>query len=146
MKLFTRLAVTALGLLALVATAAAQDDFERGKTGAQLYASDCAICHKSAQQLRNPGGLFGLRGFLDEHYTASREASAKIAAYVEGLQRDAGRGTAERPHKRRSSAAKEGGTKPAEKTSGAKAEAAKAPGSKPSGNKSEAEKKKDEKK
>ena len=145
MKLFTRLAVAGFGLLAFIATAAAQDDFERGKSGAQLYATDCAICHKSIHQLRNPGGLFGLRGFLQDHYTASREAAANIAAYVESVQRESGRAAAKRPHKGRSSTAKEGVKKPAETASGAKAQEAKAPDSKPSEKKSEPENKKDEK-
>jgi mono/diheme cytochrome c family protein len=119
---FTRLAWAGMALLALVATAAAQDNFEKGKTGAQLYASDCAMCHKSAQQLRDPGGLFGLRGFLSEHYTASREAAARIAAYVEGVQREErARGRVERAHKRRSSAtesSKRRATKPEPKAAG----------------------------
>lgn len=134
MKLFTRLAAASVGLLALVATAAAQDDFERGKTGAQLYASDCAICHKSVQRLNaDAGGLFGLRGFLTEHYTASREAAASIAAYVESMQRGASgdRRAGARGHSRSEGDAKVHRSKPAEKkTTGGKAEEAKPPAKK----------------
>lgn len=74
------------GLLAaglLAGAASAQENFDAGKSGAQLYQSDCAICHKSAQALnKSGGGLFGLESFLREHYTASREAAAAIAAYL----------------------------------------------------------------
>ena len=41
------------GVLALcfASSAGAQENLDQGKTGAQLYASDCAICHKSPQGL-----------------------------------------------------------------------------------------------
>jgi hypothetical protein len=60
----------------------AQQNFDSGKTPAELYASDCAICHKTSRGMTKVGGIFGLTGFLREHYTASREAAAAIAAYV----------------------------------------------------------------
>jgi cytochrome c len=66
--------------------ALAQENLDAGKSGAQLYASNCAICHKSAQALnKRAGGLFGLESFLREHYTASREAAAAIAAYLNSV-------------------------------------------------------------
>jgi hypothetical protein len=73
--------------LACADAALAQDNFDAGKTGAQLYAADCAICHKSAQSLnRNVGGPFGgLESFLREHYTASREAAAAVTAYLNSV-------------------------------------------------------------
>jgi hypothetical protein len=67
--------------------AQAQDNFDAGKTPAQLYAADCAICHKTPQGLAKAGGVFGLAGFLREHYTASREAAAAIAAYVQAVDK-----------------------------------------------------------
>ncbi len=77
------LALAVLGF-ATAAPAGAQENLDSGKTGPQLFASDCAICHKSAQSLnRSAGGLFGLADFLREHYTASRELASKIAAYLE---------------------------------------------------------------
>lgn len=71
--------------LALAAPAAAQENLDSGKTGAQLYAADCAICHKSAQALKKSGGIFGLSSFLREHYTASRESAAAIASYLDSV-------------------------------------------------------------
>ncbi len=80
------------GLLILTVSAfldgpplAAQENVEAGKTPAQLYASDCAICHKSPQGLTKAGGLFGLQSFLREHYTASRETAAVIASYLKSI-------------------------------------------------------------
>ena len=74
----------AMAVLALVLAtpAGAQENLDSGKTGAQLYAADCAICHKNPQTLNKSGGLFGLSGFLREHYTASKESAASIAAYL----------------------------------------------------------------
>ena len=80
--------------LALATPAGAQENLDLGKTGAQLYAADCAICHKNAQALNKSGGLLGLSGFLREHYTASRESAASIATYLQSL------GSAPAPSKR----------------------------------------------
>jgi mono/diheme cytochrome c family protein len=90
MTRWTRFVLAGAALWAAVAVAGpalAQDNFDAGKTGAQLFASDCAICHKSAQSInRNVGGPFGgLESFLREHYTASREAAAAITAYLNSV-------------------------------------------------------------
>lgn len=72
--------------LCIASWAGAQENLEKGKTAAQLYASDCAICHKSPQSLKAPM-IFGLESFLREHYTASRESAAAIASYLNGLKK-----------------------------------------------------------
>jgi len=85
-----RVAVGLAALAALIAgPAAAQEDLDSGKTPAQLYAANCAICHKTPRGLSKAGGPFGLQGFLREHYTASRRAAAAIAAYVDTVDRGA---------------------------------------------------------
>jgi len=76
-------------LALLMGPARTQENLDSGKTPAQLYASDCAICHKTARGLSKAGGPFGLQGFLREHYTASREAAAAIAAYVTAMDQGA---------------------------------------------------------
>lgn len=80
-----RLAI-GVAAMCLALPAAAQDNLDRGKSGAQLYASDCAVCHKSPQGLAKSGGFFGVEGFLREHYTASRESAATIAAYLRSVE------------------------------------------------------------
>jgi hypothetical protein len=79
----------AFGILALgfVGPAVAQENLDSGKTPAQLFASDCAICHKTTQGLAKASGVFGLKNFLREHYTASKETAAAIAAYVESTDK-----------------------------------------------------------
>ncbi len=67
-----------------VPASAQPEDLTRGKTPTQLFASDCADCH------RNPRGLAksdarSLAGFLRVHYTASKESAAAIAEYLVSL-------------------------------------------------------------
>ena len=70
------------GALLFAGAAGAQENLDHGKTPAQLFASDCAVCHKSPQGLAKSGGLFGVESFLRQHYTASRESAAAIAGYL----------------------------------------------------------------
>jgi hypothetical protein len=71
--------------LGFAGAASAQENLDMGKTAAQLYASDCAICHKSPATLSKAGGIFGMETFLRQHYTASRESAAAIANYLKGF-------------------------------------------------------------
>jgi hypothetical protein len=80
-----RLAAT-LCLLAGMAPAMAhaQTNIDQGKTPAQIFANDCAACHKPTRALANGKNRFALTEFLREHYTTSREQAAGLAAYVLG--------------------------------------------------------------
>jgi hypothetical protein len=86
-----RMIAMAIAIAALFGAGAvcAQENLDRGKTPAQLFASDCAICHKSRRGLSNVGGLYGLQGFLRQHYTASAQSAAAIAAYLQAIDRKA---------------------------------------------------------
>src|ERR1035437_7887566 len=66
--------VCIFGVVVILAAvpAGAQENLDSGKSGGQLFASNCALCHKSAQVLR-------------EHYTSSRESAAIIATYLESF-------------------------------------------------------------
>jgi hypothetical protein len=74
------------GLLAglLPVMAQAQTNIDQGKSPAEIFANDCATCHKSARGLANGRGSSGLASFLVEHYTASKDQAAALAAYVMG--------------------------------------------------------------
>jgi len=76
-----------IGILAacLAGTAVAQESLDRGKSAAQLFASHCSTCHKSPQAVAKSGGLFGLEGFLREHYTTSRETASAMANYLRAM-------------------------------------------------------------
>ena len=108
MRARMRAVVAGAGLavaMMVAGAASAQDNLDAGKSGAQLYQSNCAICHKSPQALnKSGGGLFGLDSFLREHYTSSRESAAAISAYLNTV---GGGGPADaRPAKKKSSTAK----------------------------------------
>ena len=79
----------AVAILAIWAAgpAVAQENLDKGKTPAQLYASDCAICHKSPNGLAKRLAPYALDNFLREHYTASRESAVAISAYLRAINR-----------------------------------------------------------
>jgi mono/diheme cytochrome c family protein len=74
----------ALGLGLVPGMARAQVNIDQGKPAAEIFQSDCATCHKTARGLANGKNSLMLSGFLREHYTASREQAAALAAYVLG--------------------------------------------------------------
>jgi len=78
-----RLAAMA-GLLAGLAPAMAhaENNIDQGKTAAQIWAVDCAVCHKSVRGLVSGKNRYTLTEFLREHYTTSRDQAAALAAYV----------------------------------------------------------------
>jgi hypothetical protein len=121
-------AVVGFGALMAAGGAAAQDTLGHGKTPAQLFASDCALCHKSPQGLAKSGGMFGVQSFLRQHYTSSKESAAAIAGYLEAVDKAAGPA----PREARPKRAPKGDGKPAaKKTEPAKPGEAKAPDAKP---------------
>jgi hypothetical protein len=71
-----------IGLVPVLAQA--QTNIDQGKSPAEIFANDCATCHKSARGLANGRGSSGLASFLVEHYTASKDQAAALAAYVMG--------------------------------------------------------------
>jgi hypothetical protein len=78
-----RLAAT-IGLLVGLAPAwaYAQTNIDQGKTPAQIFAADCAECHKATRALASGKNNATLTDFLREHYTTSRDQAAALAAYV----------------------------------------------------------------
>jgi hypothetical protein len=79
------LSVSAFALAAaLYADSAAAQDYDAGKTGPQLFASDCAACHKSPGGLAKGKDRGALTSFLVEHYTSRRESAQLLAAYLLG--------------------------------------------------------------
>jgi hypothetical protein len=72
---------------ALTGGSAAAQDLTQGKTPAQLFAGDCAACHKSTQGLAKGGDPRSIASFLREHYTTKPEMAEALAAYVVGSGR-----------------------------------------------------------
>jgi hypothetical protein len=124
-----------IAMPALVISASAQENIDAGKTPAQLYAADCAICHKTPNGMSKVGGMFGLTNFLREHYTASRESAAAIAAYLVALDR---KSPPPREHTRSTRRARKGEKPGAEKAKAKEEKARKADETKPSDEPAEA--------
>ena len=140
MRVWMRVCVAGAVVLALSGAAFAQEDLEQGKNAPQLFASDCGICHKSAQALVKDG--YPTEAFLRMHYTSSREMASALFTYLRGLARSDAANAGPKRSKPKANAQKEGeGTpqrkaegksgkpeaKPSENASGAKAEEAKTP-------------------
>lgn len=77
-----KISMVLLVSLGFCGAAQAQTVIDAGKTPAQLFATDCAPCHKT------PAGLakstMGLSGFLRQHYVSSRQNADALAAYLQG--------------------------------------------------------------
>jgi hypothetical protein len=67
---------------ALCVVAARGQNLDEGKTGPQLFALDCAACHRSAQGLARNYSGWSLTGFLRQHYTSSSGSAGVLAAYL----------------------------------------------------------------
>lgn len=95
-----------------VIPASAQENLYANKTPAQIFTSDCSICHKTPQTLSKAGGPLGLglEGFLRTHYTASSQTAAVLAKYIQSM--DAPAAPAE---KKRGGAPAKPGAKPSAK-------------------------------
>jgi len=105
----TRRLAAIFGLLVgfSLAMAQAQTNLDQGKSPGQIFASDCAECHKGVRGLAKGKDSAALTEFLREHYTTSRQQAAGLAAYVlhgggesGGTQKPAGeraRASAEEP-------------------------------------------------
>ena len=87
-SVFRRLiALIGLASIAAVAVISAgpslgQTNIDQGKPASELFANYCAVCHKSTRGLANGRSNLTLSLFLREHYAASREQAAALAAYV----------------------------------------------------------------
>ena len=60
----------------------AQTNIDQGKSPAEIFATDCAACHKSIRGLAAGKNSLTLSSFLREHYTSSRDQAAAMASYV----------------------------------------------------------------
>jgi hypothetical protein len=98
-----------LALALTTGRAVAQDNFDAGKSPAELFTNDCSGCHKSAIGLSKAPGMFGLESYLREHYTASRQAAAAIAGYLRAVDAEQ---AAKAPPARRKSEPRQRAAKP----------------------------------
>jgi hypothetical protein len=117
--------------MALSGAAWAQENLELGKSAAQLFASDCGVCHKSEKALVKDG--YPTEAFLRVHYTSSREMASALFTYLRGIARAESATPAPKRSKPKANAQKQGEGKPERKAVRPASKSAK-PDSKPSEN------------
>src|SRR5690348_4727877 len=111
MRVWMRVGAAGALVLALATAGWAQEDLEHGKSAAQLFASDCAICHKSAQALVKEG--YPTEAFLRVHYTSGKEMASTLFTYLRGIAKaDTAAAPAPKRAKPKANASKEGERKP----------------------------------
>jgi len=83
-----RLSLVSVAAFAVAATLVcgpvAAQDYDAGKTGPQLFASDCSACHRSPGGLAKGRDRGSLTNFLTEHYTSKRASAQLLAAFLLG--------------------------------------------------------------
>jgi mono/diheme cytochrome c family protein len=83
---FGRAAKVVLGIMAVIgfrcSLSAHAEDFDAGKSGPQLFASNCSTCHHTPRGLAKHMNSWSLDGFLREHYTATRASADALSAYL----------------------------------------------------------------
>lgn len=110
-----RVVFTVAVLAMLSASARAQENLDRGKSPQQMFATDCAVCHKTPQGLSSKSGMLGLQEFLRKHYTASRESAQALADYLSRSgDAPAAKPAAKKKDPAKPAAAKPGEAKPAD--------------------------------
>jgi|SRR6185437_4984594 hypothetical protein len=57
-------------------------NLEAGKSPAQIFASSCAVCHKSPRGLLKTIPPGSLQGFLRQHYTTSPDMASMLSSYL----------------------------------------------------------------
>jgi mono/diheme cytochrome c family protein len=79
---FARQCLLLLTIILLPGVATAQVDYSAGKTGEQLFNSDCSACHASPQVVGRGRDVRALTNFLGQHYTTKTQWAALIANYI----------------------------------------------------------------
>jgi hypothetical protein len=60
-------------------------DFDRGKSGVQLFATNCMDCHRSPKGLARGRFSWTLSLFLQQHYTTSPASAQALTAYLQSI-------------------------------------------------------------
>jgi hypothetical protein len=68
---------------ALSGASAQAQDLDHDKSGAKLFASTCADCHRSPRGLAKQRLGFLLTSYLRQHYTSSSASAQSLAAYLQ---------------------------------------------------------------
>ncbi len=78
-------AIVGTATFGLAADARAQENLDRDKSGAKLFAASCVQCHKSARGLARGRISFTLSYYLRQHYTSSSASADRLTAYLQSV-------------------------------------------------------------
>jgi mono/diheme cytochrome c family protein len=72
-------------ITALAGGLAKAQDLDQGKSGAQLFATNCVDCHHSPKGLARDSFSWTLSSFLQQHYTTSPTSVRALTAYLQSV-------------------------------------------------------------
>jgi hypothetical protein len=72
-------------IAALAGGLAKGQNLDQGKSGAQLFATDCMDCHHSPKGLARDSFSWTLSSFLQQHYTTSSASVRALTAYLQSV-------------------------------------------------------------
>jgi mono/diheme cytochrome c family protein len=72
-------------IVALTGGLARAQDLDRGKSGAQLFATNCVACHHSPNGLAQDSFSWTLSSFLQQHYTDGPASAQVLTAYLQSF-------------------------------------------------------------
>ena len=72
-------------IVALTGGLARPQDLDRGKSGAQLFATNCVTCHHSPKGLAQDRFSWTLSSFLQQHYTDNPASAQVLTAYLQSI-------------------------------------------------------------
>jgi hypothetical protein len=70
-------------VVALMGGVALSEDLDQGKSGAKLFAANCAHCHRSPRGLAKDRFSWTLSRFLQQHYTSGSASAEALTAFLQ---------------------------------------------------------------
>src|SRR5690349_19809026 len=77
-------------VVALTGRRAQSEDLDQGKSGATLFAVNCAQCHRSPRGLAKDRFSWTLSRFLQQHYTSGSASAQTLTAFLQSVDTRAG--------------------------------------------------------
>ena len=72
-------------MVALMGGTAQAEDLDQGKSGAKLFAANCAHCHRSPRGLAKERFSWTLSRFLQQHYTSGSASAQALTAFLQSV-------------------------------------------------------------
>jgi len=72
-------------VVALTGRMAQSEDLDQGKSGATLFAVNCAQCHRSPRGLAKDRFSWTLSRFLQQHYTSGSASAPTLTTFLQSV-------------------------------------------------------------